>query len=206
MTATRIVVLDGSLRPDEGNTARALSRCTAAFDPAVVVDRVALSAYTGTSGQMAARIRAAHGILVGTGTYWGSWGSPLQQFLELMTPWETTDVFFGKPASIVVTMDSTGGAEIAARLAATFVCLGCWLPPLGFMALSRVGVALAEHAPESTRDVWTPADASFIAQNLVVAARAPRPAYAAWPVERAEPQDVPWPPTRKLPPAAPDFL
>src|SRR5262249_48834558 len=96
---TRLVVLDGSLRPSTGNTARALSRCIASLDAGVAVDHVALAGYRGSVEQMATRLRAADGLLVGSGTYWGSWGSPLQQFLELMTPYEATDVFLAKPAS-----------------------------------------------------------------------------------------------------------
>src|SRR6185369_3197386 len=129
---TRIVVLDGSLRPSTGNTARALSLCASSFDASIEVDRIALATYRGSTGEMASRLRAADGLLVGTGTYWGSWGSPLQQFLELMTPYEATDVFLAKPASVLATMDSTAGSEVAARLAATFVCLGCSTPPFGW--------------------------------------------------------------------------
>jgi chromate reductase len=203
---TRIVVLDGSLRPSAGNTARALSLCTSSFDASTEVDRIAVAAYRGSVGEMASRLCAADGLLVGTGTYWGSWGSPLQQFLELMTPYEATEVFFGKPASVLVTMDSTAGSEVASRLAATLVCLGCWTPPFGWMALSRAGVALAERAPEAARDVWSHADLPVLAHNLVVAARIPRAAFQAWTVERATPIDSPWPAAHSLPPAAPDFL
>jgi NAD(P)H-dependent FMN reductase len=203
---TRIVVLDGSLRPSAGNTARALALCVSAFDASIDVDRVALAAYRGSVGEMASRLRAADGLLVGTGTYWGSWGSPLQQFLELMTPYEATDVFLAKPASVLVTMDSTAGSEVAARLAAMLVCLGCSTPPFGWMALSRAGVALAERAPEASRDVWSHADLPVLAHNLVAAARAPRPVFQAWTVEHSPTTDAPWPVALALPPAAPDFL
>jgi NAD(P)H-dependent FMN reductase len=203
---TRLVVLDGSLRPTAGNTAQALSLCASAFGPEVSVDRIALAEYGGSIAEMATRLRAADGLLVGTGTYWGSWGSPLQQFLELMTPYEATEVFLGKPASVVVTMDSTGGSEVAGRLAATLVSLGCATPPFGWMTLSRVGVALGQHAADAVRDVWSPADLAVLAQNLVLAARAPRPGFRPWNVERSAPSDAPWPVSHTLPSAAPDFL
>ncbi len=202
---TRLVVLDGSLRPNSGNTARALARCTAAFGGSVDVDRIALADYDGSISEMAARLRAAEGLLVGTGTYWGSWGSPLQRFLEVMTAYEATDVFLGKPASAVVTMDSTGGSEVAMRLSATFVCLGCATPPFGWMALSRIGVELGERDPGATRDVWLPDDLAVLAENLLIAARAARPPFRAWSVERAPVTDGPWPRSLRSPPAAPDF-
>jgi NAD(P)H-dependent FMN reductase len=203
---THLAALDGSLRPGSGNTARAIDLTCAALPRAVTVDRVALATYRGTVLEMAARLRAADGLLVATGTYWGSWGSPLQQLLELMTAHEATDVFLGKPASVVVTMDSTGGTEVAARLAATLVCLGCWTPPLGWMALSRVGTELAAVAPDRTGDVWTSGDLTVLAANLATAAAAPRAAWRAWSVERAEPVDHPWPTMAPLPGVAPDFL
>jgi NAD(P)H-dependent FMN reductase len=203
---SRLVVLDGSLRPSAGNTARALSLCIASLPADVTVDSVALALYSGTVGELAARLRAADGFLVGTGTYWGSWGSPLQQFLELMTPYEATDAFLGKPASVVVTMDSTSGSEVAARLSANFVTLGCYTPPFGFMALSRVGVALGEHSSDSVGDVWSGADLAVLAENLVLAARAPRIAFRAWSVERAAFEDRPWPSSHSVPRAGPDFL
>lgn len=203
---TRIVVLDGSLRPSTGNTARALSLCTSSFDASVEVDRIALAAYRGSVAEMASRLRVADGLLVGTGTYWGAWGSPLQQFLELMTPYEATDVFLAKPASVLVTMDSTAGSEVAARLSATFVCLGCSTPPFGWMALSRAGISLADRTPEAARDVWSPADLPVLAHNLVVAARVPRAPFQAWTTEPAAPSDAQWPVAHPLPPAAPDFL
>lgn len=202
---THLVVLDGSLRPAEGNTARALSLACAAWEGLATVDRIALASFDGTVAELAGRLRAADGMLVGSGTYWSSWGSPLQRFLEVMTAYEATDVFVGKPASAIVTMDSTGGSEIAARLAATLVCLGCFTPPFGWMALSRVGVELAARDPGATRDVWGPADVGVLAANLLVASRGPRLSYRAWTIDRAEPVQGAFA-GRALPAVAPDFL
>jgi hypothetical protein len=202
---THLVALDGSLRPDEGNTARALTIACAAWEGQASVERIALGSFEGSVAELASRVRVADGLLVGSGAYWNSWGSPLQRFLEVMTAYEATDVFLGKPASVIVTMDSTGGSEIAARLAATLVCLGCFTPPFGWMALSRVGVELGQIRPSATRDVWGPADITVLAENLLVASRAPRPPYRPWAIERAEPVLGAFA-GGALPPVAPDFL
>jgi chromate reductase len=174
------------------------------------LDRIALGAYRGSVHEMAARLRLANGFLVGSGTYWNSWGSPLQRFFEVMTPYEATDVFAFKPASVVVTMDATGGAEVAARLSATFTCFGCTVPPFGWMALSRVAAALEARSPEATRDVWGPGDLQVLGANLLVAmnhaALAPSGAYRAWPVEAAAVTAGAWTAFEALPGAAPDFL
>jgi hypothetical protein len=206
----RLAILDGSLRPGNGNTARALERVCTALGSSVVLDRIALGAYRGTVPEMASRLRQAHGFLVGSGTYWNSWGSPLQRFFEVMTPYEATDVFAFKPASVVVTMDATGGAEVAARLSATLTCFGCAVPPFGWMALSRVAAELEAKSPEATRDVWGPGDLDVLGANLLAAmehaALAPSGAYRAWPVEAAAVTSGAWPTMDALPGAAPDFL
>jgi hypothetical protein len=205
----RIAVLDGSLRPGNGNTARALSRVCDALGPRISVDRVPLALYGGTVREMAERLRSADAFLVGTGTYWGSWSSPLQRFFEVMTAHEATDVFVGKPASAVVTMDATGGAEVASRLVATLACWGCLVPPFGWMALSRVALELEATDRSATTDVWGWADLDVLGANLVTAAeeaaKVPHDAWRVWSVDATEPVDGVWPATGELPPAAPDF-
>lgn len=205
----KIAVVDGSLRPGSGNTARALGRVVRALGEAAV-DYIALGSFRGTVPELAERLRAADAFVFGTGTYWNSWGSPLQRFLEVMTPYEATDVFAFKPASVVVTMDATGGAEVAARLSSTLSCLGCAVPPFGWLVLSRVAAALESRAPEETRDVWNATDLDVLGANLLAAAthaaQTPRDAFRAWPVESARVAHVPWAPVEPLPAAAPDFL
>ena len=201
----RVAVVDGSLRPGEGNTARALAVVTRALSKDVTVDPLGLATYAGTVEELAARLRAANALLFGSGTYWNSWGSPLQRFLEVMTPYEATDVFAGKPASVVVTMDSTGGGEIAARLSATLVCLGCFAPPFSWMTLSRVGTALAKRDPGATRDVWGTDDLAVLAANLEEATRkqtSSRGSFRAWTIERTEAATGSYPHAGPLPPAA----
>jgi NAD(P)H-dependent FMN reductase len=200
-----ILVLDGSLRPGSGNTARALDLACSTWEGAATVERVALGAFEGSIEEMAARIRAADGLLVGTGTYWSSWGSPLQRFLEAMTGYEATDVFVGKPVSVLVTMDSTGGSEVAARLVSVFTCLGCFTPPFGWLVLSRVGVALASRDPEATRDVWGAPDVRILAENLRIASGASRPSFHAWTIEKSETATGSLSGSIRVPPAAPDF-
>jgi multimeric flavodoxin WrbA len=207
----RLAIIDGSLRPGVGNTARAIALASTAFSGAVSLDRIELAAYGGTIREMAGRLRAANGFLFGSGTYWNSWGSPLQRFLEVMTAYEATDVFVGKPASVVVTMDATGGVEVASRLLAALVCFGCTAPPFAYLTLSRVASALATKDPSATRDVWGTDDLAVIAHNLEAAASRARSlppgAWKAWTIERAEPPDIeaPWPQSGPLPAAAADF-
>src|SRR4051812_13935515 len=98
-----MIILNGSIRGAQGTTARMLKR--------IEGDHVTLADYAGTVDALRERIRAAKQIVIGTGTYWSSWGSPLQRFIEVMTSDEATEVFMGKPLGVVVTMDSVGGAD-----------------------------------------------------------------------------------------------
>jgi hypothetical protein len=117
-------------------------------------------------------------LVVASGTVWGGPSSVLTRFLEVMTPYEMTDTFLGKPAAVVTTMDATGGVEAGSRLLTTLSLLGCALPPAALVVLSRRG--------RSDDDVWGVADLAVLAHNLVMACAATLP-YRAWPVRAARP-------------------
>ena len=89
-------------------------------------------------------LRQANGIVFVTGTYWDSWGSPLQKFLEDLTPWECSDVWLGKPAAVVVSMQEVGGKAVLSRLQGVLSSLGCIIPPCSGMVYSHVGQCALE--------------------------------------------------------------
>src|SRR5690606_36018432 len=70
----------------------------------------------------------AQGIIFLSGTYWDSWGSPLQVFLEKTTTWETGDLLLGKPAGVIITMHSVGGKSILSRLQGVLNTQGLIIP------------------------------------------------------------------------------
>jgi NAD(P)H-dependent FMN reductase len=187
LTST-LLLLDGSVRGAGGNTASALRVARRAAEAAgLAVDEIALSTYVGTIDALLDRVARADALLVGTGTYWSSWGSPLQRFLEVATSLEATDALLGKPVGVVVTMDSVGGVDVAARLLGTFALLGCAQPPFPMVVLSRIGARVQDD------DVWSARDVAILVDNLAAMLRAERPAYRRWPVTSADRPSGEWP-------------
>lgn len=200
----RLLVLNGSIRGREGNTGELLEIACRNVPSGVETREVVLATYDASVDALADDLRAANGFLVGTGVYWGSWGSPLQRFLEVMTAFETSDLFVGKPVGIVVTMDSVGGFDVAERLLGVFSTLGCFVPPLTMLVVSRLATELREFA--GNEDVWQVDDADALVQNLVLAMNATAVPWRSWPVVRTRAIAGPYPATGLLDLGAPNFL
>lgn len=145
----------------------------------------------------------SHGsFLIVTGNYWSSWGSPLQRFLEVVTAYENSEVFFGKPLACVVSMDSVGGMDIAARLHGAFQGLGCWSPPCSTVIISRVGMeaisASEGQDDDPNEDVWRPSDLAVLVKNLLVAETVDRRQWDKWPHVEFEMREGAWPGSGEL--------
>lgn len=209
----RLLILNASLAGDTGNTAVLLTRAhrllarhatveslTLAPRPDAAPSQLAalnarLHIGTGLSPQLLATLSRADGFLFGTGTHWDSWSSVLQKFLEDATATEATKLWFGKPAAVVVSEHSTGGKAVLSRLQGVLVTLGCSIPPMSGLALSRAAVLAAQHAPDpaTTRDFWCEDDLRIVCHNLaeatritLPAAKPPQPRWRTWPVDRRD--------------------
>ncbi|MEZ4318277.1 MAG: NAD(P)H-dependent oxidoreductase [Myxococcota bacterium] len=171
-----VVVLNGSIRGPDGNTAWLLADAARRFGPSVTTEILHLAEEQGELDPLVARLQRADAFLVGTGVYWHSWGSPLQRFLEVLTPFENTDAFFGKPVGALVTMDSVGGAELCARLQGVFGQFGCVVPPCSSLVIGRVALEASAHArPDGEHDpnddVWILDDLDIVVHNLLAGLR-----------------------------------
>lgn len=202
--ALRLLALNGGVRGDDGDAAEAM-RAALAFAGDVDVAPVTLAMYKGTVEAMVQLVTDADALLFATGTYWSSWGSPLQRFLEVMTPLEATPAFLGKPAACVVTMDSVGGVDVGARLLGALSTMGCATAPFPLVVLSRVGFAV--QGKPGFDDVWQPRDLEVTMANLVAHARVARDARnaatrehapVAWSVDKGRLPKGPWPATGPL--------
>lgn len=177
---SRLLLLNGSLRGASGNTGRLLEEARRRAPVDVDVRDVELASYGETVEALVEEVRAADALLFGTGVYWGSWGSPLQRFLEVMTAYELTDVFLGKPAAVCLSMDSVGGSDAGQRLLGVLANLGAFIPPCAMVVVSRLA-ASAREAP-GNEDVWQLEDMSVLVENLVTAMQVPRALWRPWPV------------------------
>jgi chromate reductase len=179
-----LLLVNGSLRGNHGNTARLLQRAAEALPTTWRADAVCLANYDGTVEALAERLSNANAFLIGSGVYWGSWGSPLQRFLEVMSSYELSRCFLGKPAGALISADSVGGLDVAQRLLGAFSLLGCLVPPLSSVVLSRAACAATAAAPEANADVWQLEDLEVIVQNLVLAGDFAEKPWSTWPVRK----------------------
>jgi chromate reductase len=183
----RLLLLNASLAGPEGNSARLLRRMAARLAPHAELVGASLA---GPGAQdfaaLAPALRAADGFVIATGTHWDGWSSPLQKFLEDATPAEATALWMGKPVAVLVSEHSTGGKGVLSRLQGVLVTLGCVVPPLSGLVISKSAQIAGRAAPAEAEDFWCAADLDVVADNLLLAARQPRAAWRTWPVDRAD--------------------
>ncbi|WP_207515383.1 NAD(P)H-dependent oxidoreductase [Longitalea luteola] len=209
---TNILIINGSLRGAAGNSGAVAMKAAHMLGSEFKLPATLLT-LTGTLPSIREvydLVSNSDAFLVITGVYWNNWSSPLQRFVEVMTAFENTPAFFGKPVACAVTMDSVGGIEVAARLQAVFGGLGCWSPPCSTVVLSRTAheamAASAGAAFDPNEDVWRLDDLHIVLQNLVTAAAMPRNNWVAWPHTELIIPDGPWPSSGPLDMGTPKFL
>jgi NAD(P)H-dependent FMN reductase len=180
----QLLLLNGSVRGSTGNTARLLAHAAELLPSGWQGDMLSLAEYSGSIEALVERLLAADALLVGSGVYWGSWGSPLQRFLEIISAFELSPCFMGKPVGAALSVDSVGGLDIAQRLLGAFSLMGCVVPPLSTLVVSRVGITATRADPVANEDVWQIADLDVVVQNLILAQSARAVPWATWPVRK----------------------
>ena len=182
----RLLLLNTALAGDAGNTAVLLAQARALLAPHAEVTVATLAGdHAPDFAALRPRLESADGFLFGTGTHWDSWSSVLQKFLEDATPAEGSALWLGKPAAVVVSEHSTGGKGVLSRLQGVLVTLGCALPPMSGLVLSRAAVIAAQHDPEAASDFWCRDDLAVVCHNLVETAAGTRN-WRTWPVDRTD--------------------
>jgi NAD(P)H-dependent FMN reductase len=112
----------------------------------------------------------ADAFIFGTGTYWDSWGSPLQKFFEITSSTEGDQCWLGKPVGAIVTAHAVGAKGILSRLFGVLNVYGMIIPPLAGFAYTFVNhVALKEKvAPdELQKELWSSDDVEIVCHNLL---------------------------------------
>lgn len=191
-----LILLNASLAGDAGNTAVLLARARRLLVRRATVESITLASASGSQlSALNSQLSAADGYLIGTGTHWDSWSSVLQKFLEDATATEATALWLGKPAAVIVSEHSTGGKGVLSRLQGVLVTLGCSIPPMSGLVISRAALLATQHAPDpaTTRDFWCEDDLRVVCHNLAEAARVslphakpPLPRWRTWPVDRRD--------------------
>lgn len=196
---TNILVINAALGGSQGNTQKTLNKLVDYFGANVSANWIFPGQDT-SSVYYEEIIRQADGIVFGTGTYWDSWSSRLQKFLEDATAWESSkELLFGKPASVVVTEHSCGGKGILSRLQGVLSTFGMMIPPMSGIVYSAQTHSLNSfHRDESAwdKDIWTEDDLEIVAHNLIAAASR-KYDWRAWEVSDQDPKVI-WNDQRSL--------
>lgn len=183
----KILIFNASPTGDKGNCAKLIKKNILPSLAKSVKAEVVHLAKLKNNKKLAQSIQKASGFIFVTGTYWDSWGSPLQKYLEEMTDLEGTPAYLGKPAAVVILNHSVGGKSVLSRLQGVLVTLGCMIPPMSGMvyglntdlALKNSGKAKSSHQD----DFWSLDDLQLILENLVRSLKI-EVVWAQWPVDR----------------------
>lgn len=179
-----ILIFNGSPQGARSNCTRLISIIATSFSKSQTVKVIHLSKIKNISS-LYKEINKASGFIFVTGTYWDSWGSPLQRFLEEATELEGTDSFTGKPAAVFVLNHSVGGKGVLSRLQGVLSTFGCLIPPMSGMVYSLV-TALALKSPKAKKyrdDFWSLDDITLILENFKLALSI-KTQWKTWPVDR----------------------
>lgn len=178
-----IAILDGSLNGIGGNTNGVICKLLKFLPADYSIDYLELKSIENAL-TLEPRLRAADSFILGTGTYWQSWGSPMQRFLEQATDWEGTDLWMGKPVCTIVTMHSVGGVEVMSRLQANFALFGAMIPPICSLVFGHI-TQMAQGHNQENKDLWDLSDLDVIAHNFTEATNKTHH-YRSWDVDRGE--------------------
>lgn len=208
--AKRILLINGSIRGDIGNSGKVAAYAIDYFNKqgSIIATTLTLTSEMPAIADVYALLEQQDALLVITGNYWNNYGSPLQRFIEVFTAYENTPCFFGKPVACVVSMDSVGGTDIAARIHSVFSGLGCWSPPCSTLVLSRVGqeaIAASKGIDDdANEDVWHLEDMDTVLKNLL-ASTGIKAEWEHWPHVQLKAEGQ-WPRQGNLDMDSPKFL
>jgi NADPH-dependent FMN reductase len=176
-----ILILNGSIHGEAGNCGLLIRRLKK--NHREIHFHVVNLAKTSFGPGLTKKISKADAILCMTGTYWDSWGSPLQKFLEDATDLEARPEILGKPLGVCVLMHSVGGKAVLSRLQGVFSTMGFLIPPISGMVYSLSGQLALKSKNVHAKDFWCVEDLDVIVENLKLAAQR-KTAWVTWPVDR----------------------
>jgi NAD(P)H-dependent FMN reductase len=168
----QILIINGSISGNAGNTAELLGLAEMRLsEQGHTVDYLEL-VRDPSLDRIIEQASKADAFIFGTGTYWDSWGSPLQKFFEITSSTEGEDYWLGKPVAAIVTAHAVGSKGILSRLFGVLNVYGMLIPPLAGFAYTFVNhVALTKNvAPEELeKELWSHHDVDIVTHNLIEA-------------------------------------
>ncbi|WP_295903776.1 flavodoxin family protein [uncultured Bdellovibrio sp.] len=182
----KILILNGSPSGNKGNCALWIKAIEPFFKGQGSVDVVHL-AKTSYGSALRKKIENSSGVIFVTGTYWDSWGSPLQKLLEDMTDLEASTALMGKPCAVFVLMHSVGGKSVLSRLQGVLSTMGFLIPPMSGMVYSLVSDIALKSKSTHAKDFWQREDIELILENFLKACDL-KINWSTWPVDKKDPK------------------
>lgn len=178
-----ILILNGSPSGRKGNCQKLILKIKRAFSKSIKSEVVHLAELKSFKSVFKS-VEKSQGIIFVTGTYWDSWGSPLQKFLEQGTDLEGTPALMGKPCAVVVLKHSVGGKGVLSRLQGVLSTMGLLVPPMSGMVYSLVS-DISMKAPKTLHqdDLWSLEDLKVVLKNFEIALEL-GVSWQTWPVDR----------------------
>ncbi len=162
-----ILIINGSLGGNSGNTGELLAIAEEALSERCTVSYLELVREPSID-RIIEEVGKADGFVFGSGTYWDSWGSPMQLFFETTAHTEGGEIWFGKPVVGIVTAHAVGAKGVLTRLLGVLNVYGLRIPPLGGLAYTWSNDAALETASDHLRrELWKPTDVQVVCHNLV---------------------------------------
>ncbi len=182
-----ILIINGSLGGPTGNTSVLIKKIIELIDDKQF--SVEIIHLTVELIDLEKRLKKADGFIFTSGTYWDSWGSPMQKFLEECTQFEASDILLFKPAAVIITMHSVGGKSVLSRLQGVLNTLGLVLPPMSGLVYSlSTHLALENYSViDFHDDFWSIEDISVVVHNLITILKK-ESCFLSWPVDRKDPK------------------
>lgn len=180
-----LLIINGSPSGSRGNCAKLIShyKNLSAFKCRIIH----LAKEPRLSSSFRKSLLSADACLFVSGTYWDSWGSPLQKFIEDLTPLEGHPLLVGKPAGVAVLMHSVGGKEVLSRLQGVLNTFGFLIPPMSGFTYSLVSEIALKSKSTHQKDFWSLDDLQIIDENLLKAT-ALNVKWSQWPVDKKDPR------------------
>jgi len=178
-----ILIINGSISGDKGNCGQLVKQIQRHISDSYSVQTLTLSKKINKKA-VEKKLSKASAFVFVTGTYWDSWGSPLQKFLEDFTDLEGTPVFMGKPCAVFVLNHSVGGKSVLSRLQGVLSTFGCIIPPMSGMVYSLVNdIVIKKTKSVHADDLWSLSDIAVVIANLQLATET-EIKWQSWAVDR----------------------
>ena len=183
-----ILILNGSITGNLGNTQTLINLVQEKLVKSEVIHLKDFIEKKISLNDLKLKIKNADGFIFTSGTYWDSWGSPLQFFLEAATEFEGSDIFVGKPAGVIITMHAVGGKSVLSRLQGVLNTMGMMIPPMSGMVYSLAQHLALESESTFSEDFWSMEDIDVVIHNVLVSMG--NKEYITWPIDNKDPKRI----------------